>query len=135
MTWPYPGDYKVYSGFGMRWHPVYGGYRMHYGVDLGGTFDNPIVAAADGLVILVRLQVPGENLGGWGYGNYLILDHGGGISTMYAHCKNIFVSVGQVVAEGQTIASCGSTGTSTGAHLHFEVRSNGTPVDPLTYIT
>jgi murein DD-endopeptidase MepM/ murein hydrolase activator NlpD len=135
MTWPYPGDYKVYSGFGMRWHPIYKTWKMHYGVDLGGSYGNPIVAAADGEVILVREWWPDQNTGGSGYGNYLVIDHGGYISTLYAHCKSINVSVGDKVVAGQKIAVCGSTGGSTGPHLHFEVIEGSTKVDPELYIT
>ncbi|MBN1892484.1 MAG: peptidoglycan DD-metalloendopeptidase family protein [Clostridiales bacterium] len=135
LTWPYPGDYTIYSAFGMRFHPIYHRNKMHYGVDLGGTFGNPIVSAASGTVILVRIQVKDANWGGSGYGNYLIIDHGGGMTTTYAHCKSILVSVGDTVSEGEKIATCGSTGGSTGPHLHFEVRMWGTAKDPADYIT
>lgn len=136
MTWPYPGDYYIYSPFGMRWHPLSNKWKMHYGVDLGGSYGKPIVAAADGEVILVRELVPDQNTGGGnGYGNYLVIDHGGYVSTLYAHCKSIYVSVGDTVVAGQKIAACGSTGGSTGAHLHFEVIEGSTKVDPELYIT
>jgi len=135
MTWPYPGDSTVYSGFGMRMHPIYHVMKMHTGVDLGGAYGNPIVAAADGTVIKVDTPVPGKNKGGTNYGNYIVIDNGGGISTLYAHCKDVYVAVGDTVTAGQKIAACGSTGTSTGAHLHFEVRVNGSPVNPVPYIT
>lgn len=134
MTWPYPGDYTVYSPFGNRYHPVYHVYKMHWGVDLGGVYGNPIVAAADGTVILVSEPVEGQNTGGTNYGNYCVIDHGDGISTLYGHCRDVYVHTGDTVTAGQTIAECGSTGTSTGAHVHFEVRVNGTKVDPLPYI-
>ena len=135
MTWPYPGDYTIYSGFGMRIHPIYKYKKMHTGVDLGGEYGNPIVAAAYGTVIKVDTPVPGQNSCGTNYVNYVVIDHGGGVSTLYAHCKDIYVSVGDTVTAGQKIAACGSTGTSTGAHLHFEVRINGERVDPALYIT
>lgn len=135
MTWPYPGDYKIYSKYGMRYHPVYKINKMHWGVDLGGAYGNPIVAAADGTVLKVDTPVPGKNTGGTNYGNYVVIDHGGGVSTLYAHCKTINVSVGDHVVAGQTIAACGSTGTSTGPHVHFEVRVNGSKVNPADYIT
>ncbi len=135
MTWPYPGDYKIYSKYGMRYHPVYKKNKMHWGVDLGGSYGNPIVAAADGTVLKVDTPVPGKNTGGTNYGNYVVIDHGGGISTLYAHCKTVKVSVGDHVVAGQTIAACGSTGTSTGPHVHFEVRVNGSKVNPADYIT
>lgn len=135
MTWPYPGDYKIYSKYGMRYHPVYKVNKMHWGVDLGGSYGNPIVAAADGTVLKVDTPVSGQNTGGKNYGNYVVIDHGGGVSTLYAHCKTVSVSVGDQVVAGQTIAACGSTGTSTGPHLHFEVRVNGSKVNPANYIT
>ena len=134
MTWPYPGDYTVYSGYGMRYHPVYHYDKMHWGVDLGGTYGNPIVAAADGTVIKVEEPVEGQNTGSVNYGNYCVIDHGNGISTCYAHCRDVYVAVGDKVTAGQTIAECGSTGASTGPHLHFEVRVNGQKVDPVPYI-
>ncbi len=135
MTWPYPGDYTIYSPFGMRMHPIYHVQKMHTGVDLGGVYGNPIVAAADGTVILVSEPVEGQNTGGTGYGNYVVIDHGGGVSTLYGHCKDVLVAVGDTVTAGEQIAICGSTGTSTGAHLHFEVRVNGQKVNPADYIT
>ena len=135
LTWPYPGDYTIYSGFGMRMHPVYHINKMHYGLDLGGSYGNPIVAAADGTVIKAEAPVAGQNTGGTNFGNYIVIDHGGGLSTLYAHCRDLYVSVGDTVVAGQKIAACGSTGTSTGAHLHFQVRANGTWVDPAPYIT
>lgn len=133
-VWPYPGDYGVYSGFGMRYHPIYHTNRMHTGVDLGGDYGCPVVAAADGTVLMVVNPREGSNTGGYGYGNYIIIDHGGGISTLYGHLKNTLVHAGQSVEAGAKIATCGSTGTSTGAHLHFEVLVNGNPVNPLPYI-
>lgn len=135
MTWPYPGDYRIYSAYGMRYHPVYKVNKMHWGVDLGGSYGNPIVAAASGTVLKVDTPVSGQNTGGKNYGNYVVIDHGGGVSTLYAHCKTVSVSVGDSVVAGQTIATCGSTGTSTGPHVHFEVRVNGSKVNPADYIT
>jgi len=140
MTWPYPGDYTIYSSFGMRLHPIHKDkngnriYKMHNGVDLGGSYGNPIVAASSGTVIKASAPNPGANTGGVNFGNHVIIDHGGGVSTIYAHCKDLYVSVGQEVSAGETIAACGSTGTSTGPHVHFEVRINGVPVDPKPYI-
>jgi murein DD-endopeptidase MepM/ murein hydrolase activator NlpD len=133
-VWPYPGDYNVYSAFGMRIHPIYRYKRMHTGVDLGGSYGNPILAAADGTVLLVVNPREGSNTGGSGYGNYIVIAHAGGLTTLYAHLKNTLVKEGQSVKAGTKIATCGSTGTSTGPHLHFEVRVNGNPVDPLPYI-
>ena len=114
---------RVGSGFGMRYHPILHYWRMHYGVDIGARSGTPIRAAERGLVIYA----------GWrgGYGNTVMLDHGGGVVTVYAHCSRLGATVGQTVARGQTIAYVGSTGLSTGPHLHFEVRRNGAAVDPL----
>jgi len=134
LTWPYPGDYTIYSGFGMRFHPIYKINKMHNGVDLGGSYGNPIVAADAGTVLIASAPWSGQNTGGTNYGNYIVIDHGNGMTTTYAHCKELYVSVGDTVSAGQEIAACGSTGTSTGAHLHFEVRVNGTRVDPAPYI-
>lgn len=141
FVWPYAEQKTVdqqivASPFGMRWHPILHVYRMHTGVDIGGRYGAPIVAAAKGKVIVVSTipgydPVNGTNTGGTGYGNYIIIDHGGGISTLYAHTKLIKVRVGQIVNAGELIALCGSTGTSTGPHLHFEVRENGKPVNPM----
>ena len=121
MTWPYPGDYTVYSGFGMRMHPIYKVKKMHTGVDLGGEYGNPIVAAAGGTVIIASAPVAGQNTGGTNYGNYIVIDHGGGVSTLYGHCRDLNVSVGDTVTAGQVIAACGSTGT----RLITEVFSRG----------
>ncbi len=118
---PVPG--RVGSGFGMRRHPISGVNKMHNGVDIAGRTGDPIRAAAPGRVIFA----------GWrgGYGNCVIIDHGGGLSTLYAHASKLYVSQGQSVTQGKTIAAVGSTGYSTGPHLHWEVRMNGRPVNPL----
>jgi murein DD-endopeptidase MepM/ murein hydrolase activator NlpD len=118
LVWPAQGP--VTSPFGMRWG------RMHEGIDIGAGYGSPIVAAAAGRVIYC----------GWedGYGNLTVIDHGNGLSTAYGHQSSIGVSCGQDVAQGQTIGAVGSTGHSTGPHLHFEVRVNGAPVDPLGYL-
>lgn len=138
MVWPTPGytGINASNGFGMRLHPIYHYWRMHNGIDINAPFDAKIVAVADGKVIIANTisgynPVTGNNYGGTNYGNYIIVDHGGGISSTYAHCKLLKVKVGDVVKAGQWIAITGSTGLSTGAHLHFEIRENGNPVDPL----
>jgi murein DD-endopeptidase MepM/ murein hydrolase activator NlpD len=104
----------------MRWG------RMHEGIDIAAPLGAPIWAAAGGTVVYA----------GWlgGYGNLAVVDHGNGFATAYAHASAILVAVGQNVAQGETVALVGSTGHSTGPHLHFEVRVNGVAVDPLLYL-
>ena len=117
FIWPVSGP--VTSGFGWRWG------RMHEGIDIGAACGTPIRAAASGTIVYA----------GWmdGYGNIIIIDHGGGMGTAYGHQSAIYVGGGSV-SQGQTIGAVGSTGHSTGCHLHFEVRVNGTPVNPLSYL-
>jgi murein DD-endopeptidase MepM/ murein hydrolase activator NlpD len=117
FIWPVSGP--ITSGFGWRWG------RMHEGIDIGAPCGTPIRAAASGTIVYA----------GWmeGYGNITIIDHGGGMATAYGHQSAIYVGGGSV-SQGQTIGAVGSTGHSTGCHLHFEVRVNGTPVDPLNYL-
>lgn len=124
MIWPIVGE--ITSPFGWRVHPITGDARFHSGIDIGGDYGDPIHAAAAGQVIYA----------GWisGYGYAVIIDHGGGISTLYGHNEALAVSEGQMVAQGQVIAYCGSTGNSTGPHCHFEVREGGEPVNPLGYL-
>jgi murein DD-endopeptidase MepM/ murein hydrolase activator NlpD len=110
------------SGFGMRMHPILRRRRMHNGIDFGAAHGTPIHAAAAGIVIAASY--------GKGYGNMVMLDHGGGISTVYGHCSRILVKEGQRIDRGQRIALVGSTGLATGPHLHWEVRINGKPVNP-----
>jgi murein DD-endopeptidase MepM/ murein hydrolase activator NlpD len=113
---------RVTSGFGYRVHPILHIAKLHTGVDLGARYGTSIKAAASGVVI---------HAGWWGaYGNAVIIDHGGGVSTLYGHCSLLSVHAGQNVSQGDIIGKVGSTGWSTGAHLHFEVRRNGTPVSP-----
>ncbi|MDX6438508.1 MAG: hypothetical protein QOF45_1091 [Gaiellaceae bacterium] len=118
LIWPVQG--VLTSGFGWRWG------RLHAGIDLAVGVGTPVVAAAAGTVILA----------GWlgGYGNLVVIDHGNGMATAYGHNTSVTVGVGQSVSQGQLIAYSGSTGHSTGPHVHFEVRINGTPVDPLGYL-
>jgi murein DD-endopeptidase MepM/ murein hydrolase activator NlpD len=121
---PVPGG--ITSGFGYRVHPILGTRRLHTGVDMSAGSGTPIRAAAAGRVILAAYY--------GGYGNAVIIDHGGGISTLYAHQSRIGVSKGTQVGAGDTIGFVGSTGFSTGPHLHFEVRQNGSPVNPSSYL-
>jgi murein DD-endopeptidase MepM/ murein hydrolase activator NlpD len=114
---------RITSGFGYRIHPILGVRKMHTGVDIAASTGTPIQAAAPGRVIH-----SGE-MGG--YGRCIIIDHGGGVATLYGHCSSLSVWAGQQVKQGQTIGRVGTTGLTTGPHLHFEVRRNGTPVDPL----
>lgn len=117
---------EVTSGFGWRMHPVLGYERFHSGIDIGADYGSTIYAAEQGLVIFA----------GWygGYGNAVIIDHGGGITTLYGHTSELYVSEGQTVQRGQAIAAVGSTGLSTGPHLHFEVRREGEPTDPVAFL-
>jgi murein DD-endopeptidase MepM/ murein hydrolase activator NlpD len=118
LIWPVSGP--VTSPFGYRWG------RLHAGIDIGVPYGTPIHAAASGRVVIA----------GWegGYGNYTCIDHGGGLATCYAHQSSFAVGAGASVSQGQVIGYVGNTGHSFGPHLHFEVRVNGTPVDPLGYL-
>ncbi|NLX63777.1 MAG: peptidoglycan DD-metalloendopeptidase family protein [Clostridiaceae bacterium] len=129
MQWPLPGYYKISSYFGMRMHPILGYKKMHGGIDIGAPQGTPIHAAANGKVICAAWRSGGS-------GNTVIIDHGGGITTLYFHIMNggILVREGQTVKAGDVIAKVGSTGLSTGPHLHFEVRKNGVRQDPLNYV-
>jgi murein DD-endopeptidase MepM/ murein hydrolase activator NlpD len=125
MQWPVSGP--ITSPFGMRLNPFGGGNtEFHPGIDIAVAVGTPVAAAANGRVIIA----------GWvsGYGNYIAIDHGGGISTGYGHLSQFFVAVGQDVQRGQAIGASGNTGRSTGPHLIFEVRRNGTPVDPTPFL-
>ena len=124
FIWPVNGS--VGSGFGPRIHPISGGSRMHTGVDIGASSGTPIKAADGGVVVMA-----GPN---GGYGNWTLIDHGGGLATGYGHQSSIGVSRGQRVSRGEVIGRVGSTGASTGPHLHWEVRVNGNPVDPMRWI-
>lgn len=127
FIWPVKGYSYISSYFGYRMHPILKKQKMHTGIDIPAPYGSDIVAANSGTVIFAD----------WygGYGKTVIIDHGSGKSTLYAHISIITVKEGQDVTAGQKIAEVGSTGLSTGPHLHFEVRENGTPVDPLNYVS
>jgi murein DD-endopeptidase MepM/ murein hydrolase activator NlpD len=122
----FPANGNISSGFGNRRHPILGYNRFHAGIDFAASYGSTIRAADSGQVIF----------SGWygGYGQAVIIDHGGGLSTLYAHASRLLVSEGQSVQQGQAIAAVGSTGLSTGPHLHFEVRRNGNPINPRDFL-
>ncbi|HEY9668581.1 MAG TPA: peptidoglycan DD-metalloendopeptidase family protein [Coleofasciculaceae cyanobacterium] len=122
----FPSDAEITSNFGWRRHPILGSSRFHAGIDFGASYGSTIRAAEGGTVIFA----------GWygGYGNAVIINHGSGITTLYGHSSKLYVTEGQTVQAGVAIAAVGSTGLSTGPHLHFEVRKNGEPVDPMLYL-
>jgi len=127
LAWPVPGYTRVSSKYGMRTHPITGVYKLHTGVDISAPTGANFIAVNDGIVIKA-----GYNSA---YGNMIIVDHGGGVSTLYAHGSEILVQVGQIVKRGEAVLKVGSTGYSTGPHAHFEVRLNGIVTDPMPYIT
>ncbi|WP_347302287.1 M23 family metallopeptidase [Croceibacterium sp. TMG7-5b_MA50] len=117
---------RLSSNYGMRSHPVIGGRRQHNGVDLAAPTGTPVYAPADGLV---------SRADAWGsYGNYIALEHGGDLQTRFGHLSGFAVTAGERVTKGQLIGYVGSTGRSTGPHLHYEVRVAGEPVDPRPYM-
>lgn len=124
LVWPTSGP--ITSPFGWRTHPIFGTSRYHSGIDIGADYGDSVVAADGGVVIYADWM--------GGYGKAVIIDHGGGISTLYAHNSELVVAEGQRVAKGQLISRVGSTGYSTGPHLHFEVREGGSPVNPMGYL-
>jgi murein DD-endopeptidase MepM/ murein hydrolase activator NlpD len=113
---------RITSTFGYRRHPITGVYKLHTGIDIGAPTGTPIHASADGVVIVSGWQ------GAYGYA--IVIDHGGGISTLYGHCSRLYVHSGASVKRGDVIAAVGSTGYATGPHCHFEKRINGSPVNP-----
>ena len=127
MAWPVPGHTIITSKFGMRTHPITGVYKLHTGVDISASIGDTFIAANDGVVAKAEYNTA--------YGNMVLINHGGGVSTLYAHGSEIMVEVGQEVKRGDEVLKVGSTGYSTGPHAHFEVRINGQYVDPMPYIT
>ena len=127
MQWPCPSTKRLTSRFATRQHPIDGVTKMHNGIDIAGGYGADIIAADSGTVLF-----SGNSSS---YGKYIVISHGGGLTTLYAHCSQLLVSAGATVSRGQTIAKVGSTGKSTGPHLHFEVSLNGSRQDPLSYVS
>lgn len=127
IIWPLPGDYRTYSRFGPRTPPTKGASSFHQGWDIGSNMNAPIVAALAGTVEVAQYGDPGA-------GNYLVINHGDGIRTHYFHCNSLLVKAGEQVQQGQVIALAGSTGVSTGAHLHFGLSSNWKYIDPEPFL-
>jgi len=126
MIFPLPFSVPLTSDFSRRYHPILREWRLHTGIDLAAATGTPVYAAESGRVVRAEYMT--------GYGNTVIIDHGGGIATLYAHMSRIEVTNGQMVARGREVGRVGSTGWSTGPHLHFEVRIKGVPVDPKPFI-
>lgn len=126
FAWPSDSSWTITSYYGGRMHPTLKVYKTHTGMDIGAAYGTNVLAANDGKVIVAQWNNA--------YGNYVVIDHGGGYTTLYAHNSKLNVSVGQSVTRGQVIAKVGSTGFSTGPHLHFEIMINGSTVDPLPYV-
>lgn len=126
FTHPMPGYSYMSSPFGYRIHPISGTYKLHNGTDFAGTTGTPIYAAMAGTVTVATYSSSA--------GNYITINHGNGLSTIYMHNSKLYVSAGDTVTKGQNISACGSTGNSTGPHLHFQVMLNGTAVDPMNYL-
>jgi len=126
LGFQWPIQAPMTSPYGYRVHPVYGSRRLHAGIDLGAARGTPIAASNDGVVIFAGVR--------GGYGNTILVDHGGGIVTLYAHMTSFDASNGQQVSRGDIVGFVGATGTATGNHLHFEVRVDGGPVNPVNYL-
>lgn len=127
LIWPAPSSNKVTSPYGQRFHPIYHEYRMHSGIDIAAGYGAKIIASDDGTVIISQYSSS--------YGNYIVISHGNGYTTLYAHLSSRLKKVGDKVKQGELIGKCGSTGASTGPHLHYEVSLNGSRVNPLNYFT
>ena len=127
FKWPCPSSSRITSNFGDRESPTEGASSNHKGVDIGASTGSDILAAASGQVVIATYS--------YSAGNYIMIDHGGGVSSVYMHCSQLLVSKGEQVSQGQVIAKVGSTGYSTGPHLHFGIRSGGSYVNPLKYVS
>ena len=122
----FPASGPITSGYGYRTHPIFGDQRLHTGIDIGAAYGSPVIAAEDGVVTYAGVMS--------GYGNVIVVDHGGGIATTYNHLDSFSVGSGQSVSRGSQVGAIGCSGYCTGPHLHFEVRVNGSPVDPMPYL-
>lgn len=127
FIWPCPSSSRITSNFGGRESPTEGASSNHQGIDIGASTGSNILAAASGVVSIATYSSSA--------GNYVMISHGGGVSTVYMHCSSLLVSEGEKVSQGQVIAKVGSTGYSTGPHLHFGIRSGGSYVNPLNYVS
>ncbi|MCR4901655.1 MAG: peptidoglycan DD-metalloendopeptidase family protein [Butyrivibrio sp.] len=127
FAWPCPGYTRISDDYGMRLHPTLGIQKMHNGIDLAAPAGTAILAAYTGTVVAASYEAS--------MGNYVMINHGDGLYTVYMHCSKLYVSQGQSVTKGQTIAAVGTTGRSTGNHLHFGVRLNGSYVSPWNYLS
>ena len=127
LRWPCPASGRITSGYGKRKSPTAGASSNHKGIDISASTGSSIVAAAGGTVSIATYS--------YSAGNYVVVNHGNGLSTVYMHCSQLLVSAGDTVKAGQTIAKVGSTGYSTGSHLHFAVRKNGSYVNPSSYVS
>ena len=127
MIWPIEGHYNITSPFAMRVHPITKVYKLHTGIDISAQMGTDFLASAHGMVVKAEYNSA--------YGNMVIIDHGGGVQTLYAHGSSIEVQVGQIVNAGDVVIKVGSTGYSTGPHAHFEIRVNGEPINPLEHIS
>ena len=126
IKWPVPGYSTITSQYGMRVHPITGAYKLHTGVDISAPIGASFIAAANGIVTKATYN--------YAYGNMVIIDHGGGVQTLYAHGSEIMVQLGQTVSAGTEVLKVGSTGYSTGPHAHFEIRINGQTINPLNIL-
>ena len=126
ITWPVPGYTTITSQYGMRVHPITGTYKLHTGVDVGAPIGASFVAAANGVVSKATYNPA--------YGNMVVIDHGGGVQTLYAHGSEIVAKIGQIVKTGDEVLKVGSTGYSTGPHAHFEIRVNGQTINPMDFL-
>ena len=126
LVWPCPASSRITSTFGSRESPTEGASSYHKGIDIGAATGSKVIAAASGEVVIATYSASA--------GNYVMISHGSGVYTVYMHMSSIAVSEGQEVSQGQTIGAVGSTGYSTGSHLHFGVRKNGSYVDPMSYV-